>query len=238
MIDKRVGSVQEAIADLRDGATVMVGGFGGSGYPAYLVEALRQRGSRDLTIVANGAGTATSGVGVLIANRQVRKLICSFPIGRHARQGMETFWDLYDAGALEVEVLPQGSLAERIRAGGAGISAFYTPAGVGTRLAAGKETRRFGGRECVLETALTADFAFVRCTRADRHGNLVYRQAQRNFNVMMASAAATPVAEAYAVVEPGDIDPDVVVTPGIFVKRVVQVEDDRPRREGREGSAR
>ena len=230
MIDKRVASVEAAIADLADGATVMVGGFGGSGYPANLVSALRNHGARELTLITNNAGTATTGVGLLIANRQVRKVICSFPVGRHAADGMETFWELYNSGRLEIEIVPQGTIAERIRAGGAGIPAFYTPTGVGTVLGERKETRAFGGRACVLETALRADFALVRAAAADRMGNLVYRRAQRNFNVVMAMAAATTVAEVYSIVEAGELDPELIVTPGIFVDRVVLVEDDRAER--------
>lgn len=230
MIDKQVASVQQAITDLADGALVMVGGFGGSGYPAYLVAALREHGVRDLTIVANNAGTASTGIGILIANRQVRKVICSFPVGRSAREGMDTFWELHRSGQLEIEIVPQGTMAERIRAGGAGIPAFYTPTGVGTILGEGKETRAFGDRTCLLETALQADFAFLRAARADRMGNLVYRKAQRNFNVVMATAARTSVAEVYEVVRPGELDPERVVTPGIFVDRVVVVPDDRAQR--------
>jgi 3-oxoadipate CoA-transferase alpha subunit len=233
MIDKQVGSADVAIHDLQDGAVVMVGGFTSSGYPARLVAALRERGSRDLTIVVNGAGTATSGVGILIANRQVRKLICSFPVGRHARQGMETFWELYESGKLEIEILPQGTLAECIRAGGAGIPAFYTPTGVGTRLTEHKETRTFGGRTCVLEQALVADFAFIRATRGDRMGNLVYRRAQRNFNPLMATAARVTVAEVYEVVPAGELSPEAIVTPSIYVDRVVVVPDDGAQRIGR-----
>jgi len=230
VIDKRVASLAAALDGLADGATVMVGGFGGSGYPAELVSALRERGTRDLTLVANNAGTAATGVGVLIANRQVRKLICSFPLGRHVREGMETFWDLYHAGALQVEILPQGTLVERIRAGGAGIPAFYTPTGPGTMLARDKEIRTIGGRACVLETAIVAEFALVRAAIADRTGNLVYRRAQRNFNTAMATAARTTVAEVYEVVAAGALDPEVIATPGIFVDRVVVVADDRPSR--------
>lgn len=230
MIDKQVASVQEAIADLPDGAMVMVGGFGGSGYPAYLVAALREHGASNLTIVANNAGTATTGIGVLIANRQVRKVICSFPIGRSARKGMETFWELQRSGKLEVEIVPQGTMAERIRAGGAGIPAFYTLTGVGTILERGKERRVFEGRAYLLESALRADFALLRASRADRLGNLVYRKAQRNFNTVMATAARITVAEVYEVVRPGELDPEVVVTPGIFVDRVVVVPDDRAQR--------
>jgi 3-oxoadipate CoA-transferase alpha subunit len=230
VIDKQVATVQDAIADLPDGATIMVGGFGGAGYPYYLVSALRERGSRDLTFVVNGCGTATRGIGVLIANRQVRRVVCSFPISRTARAGLDDLREQVDSGALELEVTPQGTLAERIRAGGAGVPAFFTPTGPGTLFEQGKETRDFNGQPCVLETALTADYAFVRAWQADRIGNLVYRQAQRNFNPLMASAARITVAEVYAVVPTGDLAPELVVTPGIYVDRVVVVDDDTPLR--------
>ena len=230
MINKQVASAAEAIADLADGAMVMVGGFGGSGFPTNLVAALLERGTKDLTLVHNNAGTASAGVGVLVANRQVRKVICSFPVPRRARDDMEMHWELYRSGQLEIEIAPQGTLAERIRAGGAGIPAFYTPTAVGTSLAEGRERRTLGGRACLLETALVADFAFVRAARADRMGNLTYRQAQRNFNVVMATAARTTVAEVYEVVEAGELDPESVATPGIFVDRLVVVPDDRAER--------
>jgi 3-oxoadipate CoA-transferase alpha subunit len=196
----------------------MVGGFGGSGQPSYLIEALQRKGSRDLTIVANSSG----GVRALIESGQVAKVICSFAIPRGVR------WSPPEG--LEVEIVPQGTLAERIRAGGAGIPAFYTPTGVGTLLSSGKEVRRLEGRDCVLEYALKADFAFVRAAQADRAGNLVYRRAQRSFNAIMATAATTTIAEVYACVETGQIDPEDVITPGIFVQRTVVVPDDRAER--------
>jgi 3-oxoadipate CoA-transferase alpha subunit len=217
VIDKRVGSVDEAVADVLDGATIMVGGFGGSGQPSYLIEALRRKGSRNLTIVANTAGV----VRPLIDNQQVHKVVCSFPIPRG--QALEL-------GDLDIEVVPQGTLAERIRAGGAGIPAFYTPTGVGTLLAQGKEIRTLDGRDCLLEHALKADFAFLRAAKADRAGNLVYRRAQRSFNAIMATAASTTIAEIYLCVETGQIDPEDVITPGIFVQRAVVVPDDRQER--------
>ncbi len=232
MIDKRVSSVEAALDGLEDGATVMVGGFGGSGYASNLVAALRQRGTRELTVIVNNAGTATTGVGVLVANGQVRKVVCSFPVGRTAKQGMETFWDLYNSGRLDIEIVPQGTLAERIRVGGAGIPAFYTPTGVGTILGQSKETRTFGDRQCVLETALVADFALLRAAQADRLGNLVYRCAQRNFNVVMAMAARTTVAEVYEVTETGGLQTEAIATPGIFVDRIVVVENDASERLG------
>jgi 3-oxoadipate CoA-transferase, alpha subunit len=213
VIDKRVGSVDEAVADVGDGATIMVGGFGGSGFPQYLIEALTRRGTRDLTIIANGP----SGIGTLIENGQVKKMICSFPIPR----GQPSVLD-----EVEVEIVPQGTLAERIRAGGAGIPAFYTPSGVGTLLANGKEVRRLDGRDCLLETALKADFAFVRATTADRAGNLVYRRAQRNFNPIMAMAADCTIVEVEQIVKVGELDPDEIHTPGVWVQRLIQIPED------------
>lgn len=229
-MDKTVGSAVQAVSDIPDGATVLVGGFGGSGSPTDLIRALREHGARELTIVVNNAGTANRGVGVLIANHQVRKVICSFPLGRTATEGMETLWELYNSGRLEFEVVPQGTMAERIRAAGAGIPAFYTPVGVGTQFQDGKESREFDGREHLLETAISGDFALLRATRADRSGNLVYHGSQRNFNVPMATAAATSIAEVYDVVPPGALDPELVGTPGIFVDRLVVVDDDGARR--------
>jgi 3-oxoadipate CoA-transferase, alpha subunit len=218
VIEKRVGSVDEAVADVGDGASIMVGGFGGSGQPQYLLEALRKKGSRGLTIVANTTGTVRG----LIESGQVTKVICSFAIPRGVR------WDPPED--VEIEIVPQGTLAERIRAGGAGIPAFYTPTGVGTLLGIGKEVRQLDGRDCLLEYALKADFAFVRAAQADRAGNLVYRRAQRSFNAIMATAATTTIAEVYACLEVGQIDPEAVITPGIFVDRTVVVPDDRPER--------
>jgi 3-oxoadipate CoA-transferase alpha subunit len=230
MIDKRVASVEAALTDLEAGASVMVGGFGGAGFPAYLVRALLERGTRDLTMIVNGCGTERTGIGILIANRQVRKVVCSFPVSRSAKSGLDAFLGQVDRAELELEITPQGTLAERIRAGGAGVPAFFTPTGAGTVFAEGKETRVIDGRTCVLEHALTADYAFVRATRADRLGNLVFRLAQRNFNPIMAMAARTTIAEVYSVVEAGELSPEEVVTPGIFVQRVLQVEDDMARR--------
>ena len=218
MIDRRVDSVDEAVADVLDGASIMVGGFGGSGQPSYLIDALARKGSRDLTIVANTTGAVRG----LIEHGQVAKVICSFAIPRGVR------WNPPDD--LEIEIVPQGTLAERIRAGGAGIPAFYTPTGVGTLLAEGKEVRTLGGRDCLLEHALKADFAFLRAAKADRAGNLVYRRAQRSFNAIMAAAASTTIAEVYACVDTGQIDPEDVITPGIFVQRTVVVPDDREAR--------
>ena len=220
-------SAQEAVKDIFDGAAVMVGGFGGSGLPETLIRALRDHGAKDLTIVANNVGGVEYGVGFLITNRQVRKVICSFPIGRRQAKLQDTFWEQYHGGALEVELVPQGTLAERIRAGGAGIPAFYTPTGAGTSVAGLKEVRSFGGRDYLLEEGLTADFALLRAHKADRMGNLVYRKAMRNFNPMMATAARTTIAEVNEVVDAGELDPELIVTPGIYVNRVVEVKVER-----------
>ena len=227
MIRKQVPSAQEAVKDIFNGAAVMVGGFGGSGLPETLIRALRDHGAKDLTIVANNVGGVEYGVGFLIANRQVRKVICSFPIGRRQAKLQDTFWEQYHGGTLEVELVPQGTLAERIRAGGAGIPAFYTLTGAGTSVAVLKEVRSFGGRDYLLEESLTADFALLRAHKADRMGNLVYRKAMRNFNPMMATAAKTTIAEVNEVVEAGELDPELIVTPGIYVNRVVEVKVER-----------
>ena len=227
MIRKQVASAQEAVNDIFDGATVMVGGFGGSGLPEALIRALRDHGAKNLTIVANNVGGVEYGVGFLIANRQVRKVICSFPIGRRQAKLQDTFWDQYHGGALEVELVPQGTLAERIRAGGAGIPAFYTPTGAGTSVAEKKEVRSFSGRDYLLEESIKADFALLKAHKADRMGNLVYRKAMRNFNPMMATAAKTTIAEVYEVVDAGELDPELIVTPGIYVNRVVEVKVER-----------
>lgn len=225
MINKVWPGPREAVADIPDGAVVMVGGFGGSGLPEALVLALRDQGARRLHIVSNNVGGVDYGVGILIANRQVRKVSCSFPIGRSRAKLQDAFWEQYDAGELEVELVPQGSLAERIRAAGAGIPAFYTPTGVGTELCAGKEVREFDGRPCVLERALSADYALVRAWKADRMGNLIYRKAMRNFNPMMATAARVTIAQVAEVVEAGHLDPEAIVTPAVYVQRVVVVPD-------------
>jgi len=221
MIDKRVATVAEAIADVPDGATVMIGGFGEAGSPIELIHALIDHGARDLVVVNNNTGNGEVGLAALIAGRRVRRMICSFP--RSSRSTV--FPALYRAGEIDLELVPQGTLAERIRAGGAGIPAFYTPASAGTPLAEGKETRSFDGQEHVLERGLTADLALIKCLRADRHGNLVYNKAARNFGPIMATAARTTVVQARRIVEPGGIDPEHVVTPGIFVDRVVEVSE-------------
>jgi 3-oxoadipate CoA-transferase alpha subunit len=219
MVDKTVVSLEAALADVRDGATVMIGGFGLAGQPAALIDALIAQGARDLTVVNNNAGNGELGLAALLKARRVRKIICSFP-----RQSDSYVFDaLYRKGEIELEVVPQGNLAERIRAAGAGIGAFYTPTGHGTLLAEGKETRVIAGRPHVLEYPLAADFALIKAHRGDRLGNLVYRKAARNFGPIMASAAACTVAQVDALVEVGALDPEAIVTPGIFVRRVVAI---------------
>lgn len=218
MIDKRF-DLAAAVADVRDGATVLVGGFGAAGSPIELLHALIDQGAKHLTVVSNNTGSGNVGLAALIKHGRVAKAICSFP--RTANSTV--FQDKYRAGEIELELVPQGTLAERLRAGGAGIPAFYTATGAGTRLAEGKETRRFGDREFVLEYGLRADFALIKCRRADRLGNLVYNKTARNFAPIMAIAAATTIVQAESYVEAGEIDPEVVVTPGVFVDRIVTI---------------
>jgi 3-oxoadipate CoA-transferase alpha subunit len=221
LIDRIQASCAEALADVADGATVMVGGFGGAGMPSALVDALIAQGARELVIVSNNAGSGDSGLAALLKAGRVRKIICSFP-----RQADSHHFDaLYRSGRLELELVPQGNLAERIRAAGAGIGAFYTPTGYGTELARGKETRRIGDRDYVLEYPIHADFALIKALRGDRWGNLVYRKAARNFGPVMAMAARCTVAQVDEVVPLGALDPEHIVTPGIFVHRVVAVGD-------------
>jgi 3-oxoadipate CoA-transferase alpha subunit len=220
MIDKSVASADAALADVADGMTIMIGGFGSAGMPAELIDALIRRGSRDLTIVNNNAGNADMGLALLLKERRVRKIICSFP-----RQVDSWHFDkLYKEKAIELELVPQGNLAERIRAAGAGIGAFFTPTGYGTELARGKETREIHGRHYVLEYPIHADFALIKADRADRWGNLVYRKTARNFGPIMAAAARCTVAQVRSVEPLGALDPEAVVTPGIFVKRVVAID--------------
>jgi 3-oxoadipate CoA-transferase alpha subunit len=219
MIQKTVGSPAEAVAPIFEGAVVMIGGFGEAGSPIELIHALIDQGTRNLTAVNNNTGNGEVGLAALIKNRQVDKMICSYPRSSHSK----LFPELYRAGKIQLELVPQGTLAERIRAGGAGIPAFYTPAAVGTPLAEGKETRDFDGHEYLLERALTADFALIKCETADRTGNLTYNKTARNFSPIMCMAARTTIVQARRVVEPGEIDPEHVVTPGIFVDRIVEV---------------
>jgi len=219
MIDKIVASAAAAVADIRDGATVMIGGFGTAGMPNELIEALLERRPRELTVVNNNAGNGDTGVAALLKARCVRRIVCSFP----RQVDSHVFDALYRAGEIELELVPQGNLAERIRAAGAGIGAFYTPTGFGTLLAEGKETREIAGRQYVLEYPLHADVALIRALRADRWGNLVYRKTARNFGPIMAAAAKCTIAQVQEVVALGALDPEAVVTPGIFVQRVVEI---------------
>ena len=219
MINKIVATTAAAVADIPDGATIMIGGFGTAGMPSELVDALIEQGAKELTIVSNNAGNGETGLALLLKAKRVKKIICSFP-----RQTDSWHFDkLYRAGQIELELVPQGNLAERIRAAGAGIGAFYTQTAVGTELAQGKETRKIDGRDYVLEYPIHADFALVKALRGDRWGNLVYRKTARNFGPIMASAAKCTVAQVREIVNLGDLDPESVVTPGIFVQRVVEI---------------
>jgi len=219
MINKLVASAEAALADVLDGATVMIHGFGNAGMPAALIDALIAQGARDLTIVNNNAGNGDTGLAALIRAKRVRKILCSFP-----REGDSWHFDAqYRSAELELELVPQGTLAERIRAAGAGIGAFYTPTAYGTRLAEGKETRRIGSRDYVLEYPIHADYALIKADRADRWGNLTYRKSARNFGPIMAAAAKTTVVQAREIVEVGELDPEMIVTPSIFVQRIVRI---------------
>ena len=224
MIDKRVASIAEALHDVADGATVLLGGFGSVGQPNALVDGLIEQGARDLTVVANNAGSGRVGLARLMELGRVRRIVCSFPRSSNST----IFEELYRAGRIELEIVPQGTLAERMRAAGAGIGAFYTPTGVGTKLAQGKETREIGGRMQVLEHALPGDVALVEGWCGDRWGNLTYRESSRNFNPVMAMAARCTIAQVSEIAELGGIDPEAIVTPGIFVDRVVHVPDQVP----------
>lgn len=214
-MNKVFESAAAAIHDVRDGATIMSGGFGLCGNPENLIIALNQSGVKGLTVISNNCGTDKYGLGILLQDRQIKKMISSY-VGEN-----KNFEQQFLSGELEVELNPQGTLAERIRAGGAGIPAFFTPTGFGTVVSEGKEVREFDGRMYVMETALKADFAIVKAWKGDRHGNLVYRATARNFNPMMATAARVTIAEVEELVEPGELDPDQVHTPGIYVQRVV-----------------
>ncbi len=219
MINKISPSIADALASIKDGDTVMIGGFGGAGQPAELIDGLIEHGARDLVIVNNNAGNGDTGLAALLKAGQVRKIICSFP-----RQADSHVFDaLYRAGKLELELVPQGNLAERIRAAGAGIGAFFTPTGFGTLLAEGKETRDINGRMYVLEHPIHADVALIKAETGDRWGNLTYRKTARNFGPIMASAAALTIASVHEIVELGTLDPENVITPGLYVQRVVQV---------------
>ncbi len=219
MINKQVASAAEAVADVFNGATVMIGGFGEAGSPIELIHALIDQGARDLTVVSNNAGSGEVGLAALIKNERVARIVCSYP--RTANSTV--FPELYHSGRIELELVPQGTLAERIRSAGAGVPAFYTASAVGTPLAEGKESRSFDGREYILERALKADFALIKGKTADRHGNALYNKTARNFGPIMAMASSTAIVQVEQCVDAGMIDPEMVVSPGIFVERVVEV---------------
>jgi 3-oxoadipate CoA-transferase alpha subunit len=219
MINKIINSTSQAVADIFDGATVMIGGFGEAGSPIELIHALIDHGAKNLTVISNNTGSGHVGLAALIENRQVKKMICSFP--RTANSTV--FPELYQAGDIELELVPQGTLAERIRAGGAGIPAFYTPSSINTPLAEGKEIREFNGEEFVMEYGIRADFTLVKCLDADRYGNLTFNKTARNFGPVMCTAAEVTLVQAKKIVELGNIDPERVVTPGIFVNRVIEI---------------
>lgn len=222
MIDKSRADAAAAVAEVADGASVMIGGFGAAGMPDALIEALIAQGARDLTIISNNAGNGETGLAALIREGRVRKVICSFP-----RQSDSHHFDAaFHAGRIELELVPQGNLAPRIQAAGAGLGAIYTPTGFGTLLAEGKETRRIDGRDYVLEYPIHADVALIKAHKGDRWGNLVYRKTARNFGPIMATAAKTTIAEVAELVSLGDLDPEAIVTPGIFVQRVVAIRED------------
>lgn len=219
MINKIVKSTKEAVADIFDGATVMISGFGEAGSPVELIHALVDQGAKNLTIVSNNAGSGHVGLAALIENRQVRKIICSFP-----RTAISiVFPEMYRNGEIELELVPQGTLAERIRAAGAGIPAFYTQTSVNTPLAEGKEKRDFDNKTHVLEHAIKADFSLIKCSGADKYGNLIYNKTARNFGPIMCMAAKTTIAQAKEIFNIGDINPECVITPGIYVKRIVEI---------------
>jgi 3-oxoadipate CoA-transferase alpha subunit len=226
-MDKRSQNLAVAVADIGDGATVMIGGFGGSGAPIELIHALIDKGPKGLTVINNNAGNGRIGIAAMIDAGMVRKMICSFPKSSDPR----AFTDRYLAGEIELELVPQGTLAERIRAGGAGIPAFYTPTAYGTELADGKPIGEFDGRHYVQERWLKADFAIIKAHLGDRHGNLTYNKAGRNVNPLMCMAAASTIVQVSRIVELGDIDPEHVVTPGIFVDRLVEVSQPRQEEE-------
>ncbi len=219
MINKIVTSAQEAVSCINDGAIVMIGGFGEAGSPIELIHALIDKGSKDLVVVSNNTGSGHVGLAALIENKQVKKMICSFP--RTANSTV--FPELYNAGDIELELVPQGTLAERIRAGGAGIPAFYTATSLNTPLAKGKEIKQIEGKEYVLEYAIKADFSLVKCRAADRYGNLVYHATARNFGPIMCSASNVAIVQSSKIVNVGDLDPEIIVTPGIFVQKVVEI---------------
>ncbi len=219
MIDKTVASIADALAGVKDGSTVLIAGFGNSGIPVELIDGLIEQGAKDLTVVSNNAGSGRTDVAKLLGTGRVRKLVCSYP----RTSGSVVFEEMYSAGKLELELVPQGTLSERMRAAAAGIGGFYTPTAAGTKLAEGKETRSIDGRDYVLEKPLKGDVALLKAELADRWGNLTFRLAARNFGPTMAAAADLAVVQARKIVDLGGIDPELVVTPGIFVDRVVHV---------------
>mgnify|MGYP001170184250 CR=1 FL=1 len=221
MINKIVSTLAQAVAGIHDGATIMIGGFGGAGQPAQLIEGLIEQGAKDLTIVNNNAGNGETGLAALLKARRVRKIYCSFP----RQTDSHVFDALYRAGEIELELVPQGNLAERIRAAGAGIGGFFTATGYGTDLAKGKETRMINGRGHVLEMPIHADFALIKAEAADRWGNLVYRKTARNFGPIMATAARCTIVQVNKVVELGALDPESIITPGVYVNRIVRIPD-------------
>ena len=218
-INKIMTDFETAVSGVKDGSTILVSGFGGAGMPTELLNALRDQGATDLTIVSNNAGVGREGIGGLLSEGKVKKVICSYP----RSGGSVIFEEMWAAGKVELEVVPQGTLSERIRAAGAGIGAFYTPTGVGTQLAEGKEVRKITGRDQVLEYPLKGDVAFVLAKAADRWGNLIYNKSARNFGPVMAPAADLTVVQVHEIVELGDLDPEAIVTPSIFVDRVVKM---------------
>lgn len=224
MLNKISPEPQAALADVFDGATILVGGFGGAGLPYELVHALIDQGAKELTIVNNNSGTGVDGLAALVNAGRVRKMICSFPKAANPKQDPNIFFRWYKAGKVELELVPQGTIVERLRAAGAGIGGFYSPTGVGTVLAKDKEVRSIQGRDYVLEHPLRGDFALVKALKSDRWGNLVYRKAARNFNPVMAMAAKVTIAQVSETVELGELDPEHIVTPGIFVQRVVRIQ--------------
>jgi 3-oxoacid CoA-transferase A subunit len=215
-------TVDEAVADIPHGASIMFGGFGGAGFPNNLIQAIARQGAKNLHVISNNCGTGDGELGILFKNRQIRSVVAAFP-----GPGARYFQEQFDSGEVELELVPQGILCERLRAFGAGIPAFYSPVGVGTEIARGKDERVFGGQRYILEEALGADYAFIKAYKADRLGNLVYRRAARNFNPIMATAAATTIVEVDEIVEVGALDPEVIVTPSLFVERIVQAKGQR-----------
>jgi 3-oxoadipate CoA-transferase, alpha subunit len=224
VIDKVVASAAEAVAGIEDGSTIMIGGFGTAGIPFGLIDALIAQGATGLTIVNNNAGNGETGLAALLKARRVRRIVCSFP----RQVDSQVFDALYRAGDIELELVPQGNLAERIRAAGAGIGGFFTPTGYGTLLAEGKETRELDGRQQVFETPIHADYALIKAELADRWGNLTYRKTARNFGPVMASAARCTIAQVSRIVALGDLDPEAIITPGIHVQRVVEIASATP----------